>query len=303
MATAGDKYVPDSSPSGGCNHFPFNAGWSGSNGEWRYQAVFTATQLGSTPFILTGLSWAPCSTGTFAAKKFQIRVAHLSGAPTNNMDSNLGRSPTIVRNEGPITWQPQNATWSPIPLDCPFAYDGRSSLVVEVRYAGGAVSGGFSGPVVRASVAPRIYAYGTGAYTNATGSNPSNAAFKVRITHADVTPSSAAPSIGSTVGLLLDSYPEAGGFYMAASSFGTGPFMLGCWTVKLDADPLFLVTLLNLAPTLFQSYQANLDKAGQAKAAVAIPRLPALVGISIHTAFMVPTAGVISDTGSFKIDK
>jgi hypothetical protein len=305
-AVAGDTYVASSAPTGGCNHFPFNPTWSGSNGEWRYQGVFTATQLGNAPLLITGLSFAPCSTGGFTAKQLEIRMNNLPPLMHSTaFDTNIGASPTVVRIGAPITWNVTASTWCAIPLDCPHLYDGKSDLVVEVRYMGGGLTGSFTGPVVRDSVAPRYYAYGTGAYTTTTATGTGTAAFRVRLTHADVTPSTLSPSIGTTVNLALDSYPDAGGNYVTASSFGTGPFMVGCWPVKLDVDSLFFITVNNLVPTVFQNYQGVLDATGQATAAVAIPNVNALVGIILSNAFAVVGPGgltVVSDNGVFRIN-
>ncbi|MBN2492913.1 MAG: hypothetical protein JXQ29_18835 [Planctomycetes bacterium] len=305
-AAAGDIYVPDSTPSGTCNNFPFNPNWSGANGEWRYQAVFTAAQLGNTPLLITGLSLAPCSTGVFTATTFEIRMNNLTPSTHSTaLDTNIGASPTVVRGAAAFTWNTTNATWSPLAFTCPHQYDGKSDLVVEVRYIGGAMSGGFGGTVARAGAAPRYFVYGTGAYTGTTGTSGGLTGFKVRLTCADVTPSTLGPSIGTTVKLALDSYPDAGVSYVCASSLGAGPFMVGCWPVKLSVDGIFLITANNMLPALFQNYQGVLDASGQATAAVNIPNIPVLVGIGVYTAFAGVAPGgltVVSDNGLFRIN-
>jgi hypothetical protein len=302
---AGDVYVATNSTSGGANHFPFNAAWSGSNGEWRYQAVFTATQLGNKPFLITGLSFVPGSTGTFAAKQFEIRMSNLAGSPTTGFDTNLGKTPTVVRKATSIVWNVTLSTWCAIPFDCPHMYDGKSNLVVEVRYAGGSLSGGFSGPVVRDSVAMRYYAYGTGTYSATTATGSGTAAFRVRLTYAELVPGSASPSIGTSVKLGFDSYPDAGNTYAVASSFQAAKYMVGCWPLELEFDSLFFLTVNNLIPGICQKYRGTLDKNGQGAAVVAIPKLKALVGIPVHSAFAATNkAGltVISDSAVFKIN-
>ena len=303
---AGDVYVASNSTSGGANHFPFNANWSSANGEWRYQAVFTAAQLGNKPFLITGLSFVPGSTGGFAAKQFEIRMNNLTPSThSTGFDTNLGKSPTVVRYAAPLVWNLTASTWCAIPFNCPHMYDGSSDLVVEVRYAGGSISGGFTGPVVRDSVAPRYYAYGTGTYSATTATGTGTSAFRVRLTHADLTPSSTSPSIGTGVKLALDSYPDAGTLYVVASSFGNGPNMIGCWPLKLDVDPLFVISVNNLAPSIFQHYQGTLDTSGKGTAAIVIPKLNALVGFVVHSAFAGTAKSgltVISDSGVFKIN-
>jgi len=287
-AWAGDTFVPDNNPTTGINnHFPFNAGWTGSNGEWRYQAIYTATHLGNKPFVITDISLSPDSTGTFTAKELEFRMSHTTSAPSATFATNLP-NPVQVLHATNFTWNPQKDTWTPFALACPFVYNGVDSLTIEVRYRGGAISGGFNGPVKRVSgYGTRIYTYGTGAYTAASGSNGGTTAWKIRITHADLTPSTATVSIGKPISLLLDDSADAGKFYFCASSLGTGKIPLGCWTVDLAMDGLFFVTMLNLAPSVFQNYQGILDPAGQAKAVVNVPANPGLVGVKIASSYVV----------------
>lgn len=302
-APAGDTYVPDSTPSGICNVIPFSPTFSNANGEWRYQAVLPAASLGSQPLTITGLSLAPCASDTFTATTFEVRMSNLApNQHSTNMDANMGAAPTVVRAAGPFSWTVQNnMTWQSIPLDCPHAHDGASDLVVEVRFTGATSTGNIG--MSRAGVAQRYYASGTGAYSRATASGSGLAAFKVRLSHADVTPSTTMPSVGSLVTLALDSYPDAGQIFVAASSFAQAPIRIGCWSLNLLPDELFKLTVNNALPSVFVNYQGVLDANGQATATVAIPQAPSLAGLPVHTAFATFDTGLrsISSTGSFLI--
>ena len=304
-APAGDTYIPDSTPSGTCNVIPFSPTWPNANGEWRYQAVMPASLMGGKPLLVSGFSLAPCGTGNFTTTTFEIRMNNLPpNTHGSNMDTNIGLAPSVVKIAAPFAWNiTTTGTWQAIKLDCPHVYDGNSDLVIEVRYSGG-MAPGFIG-MARAGVAQRYYVFGAGAYSNPTASGSGSAAFKVRLTQADITPSSATPSIGTTVNLALDSFPNAGQLYVCASSFSQASIPIGCWTLPLALDDLFKVTTQNLLPSIFQNYQGTLDANGQATASVNIPNFGGLVGIAINTAFVTfdPTTSTqaISRAGTFKI--
>jgi len=302
-ALATDSCLPDCSPTAGaCNHFPFNPTWQNAAGEWRYQAVFTPQQLGGLRRV-TDLSFASCSgSGTFRAQVFEVRMSHLPGPPTTSFAGNLPR-PVVVRNPLPIVWGPVTDRWVSIRLDCPFDYNGIDNLTVELRYTGGTISGGFMGPTYDAGLAPRIYAYGPGAF----GTVPSGAlegfAFKVRFTQADVTVAGGNPVPGGTVNLLADDSADAGLQYIAASSLGSGPFLIGCWPVELSVDVVLVLSLTNALPAVFVNYQSVLDFEGRATLVLNLPASQALVGLSLHTVFQVfsPVGSVFSRSGAFTI--
>ncbi len=302
-APAGDTYVPDPAPSGICNVIPFSPTFLSANGEWRYQAVLPAATLGSQPLTITGLSLAPCASDTFTATLFEVRMNNLTpNQHTTNMDANIGPAPTVVRNAGPFTWAVQNnSTWQAIKLDCPHVFDGASDLVIEVRFSGAMSSANIG--MQRAGAAQRYYAAGIGAYSASMATGSGMAAFKVRLTHADVTPNNTMPSVGSLVNLAFDSYPDAGQIFIAASSFAQAPIRIGCWSMNLLPDGLFKLTVNNSLPSVFVNYQGFLDANGQATASVVIPQVPSLAGLPVHTAFATFDTGLrsISSTGSFLI--
>jgi hypothetical protein len=221
---------------------------------------------------------------------------------STSLDKNVGSASTVVREAKALTWKVTTDTWCAIPFDRPHMYDGKSDLVVEVRYIGG--SGG--GSVKRDGVAPRYYKYGAGAYSAPTGSYGSLAAFRVRLTHADLTPAPPNPSINTTVKLSFDSFPDAGEAYAVASAFFPAAYVVENWPLGLEFDPLFFLTVHNLIPSICRDYRGTLDAAGRGTAEVDIPNLTVLIGIPVYSAFAATDKTgltVISDTGLFKIDK
>jgi len=303
-AQATDRCVADCTPSTGtaCNNFPFNANWPGASGEWRYQAVYTAAQLGNVPFRVTDISFAACiNAGTFTAANFEVRMNHLTGAPTTLMDANIGATPTTVYGPAPITYAVPLNQWTPIGLTCHFDYNGIDSLIIEVRYTGGSLMG-WGGTAYRNGVAARIYAFGPGAFSVMTGAMDL-AAIKIRITAGDVVASPPNPAPGGGVNLVMDASSDPNLNYVLASSLGLGPIPIGCKLLNLSPDGLFLVTANNLFPSIFAQYQGTLSATGQATGIVNLPMLPPL-GIQVHSAFVtIGPNGIktVSSTGTFTL--
>ena len=120
---------------------------------------------------------------------------------------------------------------------------------------------------------------------------------------------SGTPRPGATVNLVLTAANDAGLFYQAGSSLGTGPILVGNRRIGLSPDLLLQVSAGNLWPWIFTNYRGTLDQRGQAAPAIHFPNLPALIGTRIHTAFLTldPAApsGIrsISDTLTFSVTK
>jgi len=115
------------------------------------------------------------------------------------------------------------------------------------------------------------------------------------------------PNPGKAVDLYLQSPGDKGRLYIMGSSLGTGPIPIGTRKLNLSPDDLLLVTVSNYLPSIFYNYQNTLDAKGEAQAQIRIPNTPALIGLRIHTAYVVidPTApqGVrtISNTFTFSV--
>ena len=119
--------------------------------------------------------------------------------------------------------------------------------------------------------------------------------------------SSGTPRPGGVMSYKLSAVFDAGRPYQVGSSLGTGPIPLGGLSLGLSLDNLLVVSLAGALPGIFQGYSGVIDSSGQAAAAIRIPPFPALVGTTIHSAFLTvnPAApqGIrsISNTESFQI--
>ena len=300
QAQSNDIYIPDNNPASGiCNHFPFNAAWSGASGEWRYHGFFTAQQMGSTACLISDISFAPCSSGTFAATKFQVRLSHTTASSiTAAMNSNLP-NPVVVIPEGPFTWNPVNQQWTPLTIVTPFSYNGTDNVVVEIRYTGGTISGGFAGPVLRAGVAQRVYTFGQGAYNSNAGTNGGNTAFKIKFSCAGTyLMAVGTPRPGNTVDLVLKAPQDMGLPYQVGSSLGNGPIPIDTRTLDLSLDDLLKISVQGLLPSVLQRYSGFISATGQGVAKIALPNNKALVGVKFYSAFLTIKAGEPSNVKS-----
>lgn len=117
------------------------------------------------------------------------------------------------------------------------------------------------------------------------------------------------PRIGTTYPMDLASLSEPGmGYVVAVSSTGIGSVLQidARRYVPLIPDPFFFVAVGNLLPTVFNDFHGLLGAAGTAQAKLVIPNAGALVGTSVHAAFVTyagSAIGVISNPHSFKIVK
>lgn len=125
---------------------------------------------------------------------------------------------------------------------------------------------------------------------------------------APVTLSTMSPlGMGRPTPLLLRASQHADQFYVAASSFGLGPIVLGNEYLALTVDALLLASLGGTTPTLFGGYAGQLDGAGAASAAISLPLFSALRGVAITTGYVVldasaPQGLVASDTLHLIVD-
>ena len=187
-------------------------------------------------------------------------------------------------------------------------------------YYCGFIGGAFADAAACVAVTPTGTAYVAGQTASTQASFPvkvgpdltyngfRNDAFVAKLEHLMLT-GSGSTRRGGTVALLLEAPTDASLSFQLGSSYGTGPLWLGTRWVFLSPDSLLAVSVNGLWPSVFQGYRGVLDIRGQATAQINIPRLQALIGTRIHTAFITldPAApsGIrsISNTFSFSITK
>jgi len=97
----------------------------------------------------------------------------------------------------------------------------------------------------------------------------------------------AVPQIGTTIPLALDSPADAGKPYHLAASFGNAGIQYGGKTIPLTQDPLYMLTVANSSPQMFQNYVGFLNGSGKATASLVVPNSSALVGVTVYHAFLV----------------
>ena len=287
-AVADEVYVPDSNPStGGSNAIPFWAEWSAINGSIRYQALYSAAQLGNKAFVIKEISFAANYTGSFSATQFQVRISHVTATTLNPMmDLNIPSPVTCY--DGTISFPTTVGTWAPLGLTGSFSYNGTDNLVVDVRYFGGktTLTGSGSQGRFRSAAINRSWAYQNYNATQQSGSD-SLAGLKTRFTVDFITISaSGKPNPGGTVTLDLSAPADGGLPYQIGSSLGTGPIPIDTRQLGLSLDALLDVTVNGYLPMIFKNYAGILDAAGKGKGTIDIPNLPALVGVKFHSAFV-----------------
>jgi len=107
---------------------------------------------------------------------------------------------------------------------------------------------------------------------------------------------------GTSVHLSLRASNHPGHGYLVATSATPGLLQIDHRFLRMGWDPILATSIWLGAPSIFQDYAGFLGTNGQAKATLAIPNIPTLVGIKLHTAFMVRdpgarfTLGLISNT-------
>jgi hypothetical protein len=312
IPAAGDEiYVPGNNPAlGAGNYWPWD---TGTSPEWRYQLLFTAAQLNSKAGVIKDIAFAPITTGTHTSQKFEMTFSHTTAVGlASTWASNLP-NPVTVYPEGPLTWNPVKDTWSPIGLQRTFTYNGVDNLVVDLRYFGGVMSGGFSGFCRSdngwATTILRSWDNRAGAYTSPTALSANrNLGLITRFTIDLVTiVGSGVTRPGGKVTLALNAPADPGLTYQVGSSLGLGPTPIGSRMLQLSLDDLLVVSVGGFLPGIFQNYAGKLDLKGQGQAAIQILNDARLVGVRIHTAFLTLDASApqgvrsISQAFSFSI--
>lgn len=300
LARAGDKYHPDANASqGSCATMPW------STAEIRYQTFVPAATLGAQPLVVSEIAFAPCASGIFSATQLEIRMAHFTGSKLSTIfASNFNGNLTTVMS-GPVNWTHTQDQWSDVGLTSTFAYNGTDNLLIEVRFLG--ATGSVQCHAANA-VRSRFNA-SRGAYnTPYAGPFAILQSPKMRVTFNEtVLSGTGSPAPGGTVLLALLSTPDPNLPYQLGSSLGTGPIPIDTRRLGLSPDPLLVITVLGALPLVFQGYVGKLDAAGKAAAKIAIPPIPALKGLRLHSAFLTLQASApsgvksISNTFTFTI--
>jgi len=304
--------IPDDVYSNSGNCIPFSQCIGG--GEARYQWYIDRKFIGCAGFI-KDIDIRPTSTFSFTADDFEIRISHTTQtAHSSNLNTNLP-APVVVHPAAKASFSGTNATWSSLGLKSTFAYDGTSHLTIEARMRNLLATP--SSTVFSDSVSitgfTRTYALGSGTYNTATTTTSRThvgGALKIRLHFAlAALTGSGTTRPGGVVTLALAAPSDVGLPYQLGSSLGTGPIPIDTRQLNLSPDDLLRVSVNDLWPWIFAAYRGVMDNQGQAKAAINIPNLAALIGVRIHTAFVTVSPSApsglqsISNTFSFSVTK
>ena len=284
-------YVPSNTPTlGTANAFPFNTT------NMRYQALIRATELNSTPALITGFGLAPSGSGTLSYGPVTMKMAHLA-SPTlsTTFDANLAAGAVTTMDVPAFVWPVTLNTWNDIDLQTPFLYNGVDNLVVEFL-----VTARVTGMAMRRDTTnQRVY---LGSYSGQlTGTDGGLTAFKMRVITGDATTAtfgrgcvgsnaltptvsfSGSSQIGQTLNhLLANTLPNAFCFLVLGFS--------SAFPYPIDLTPQGFPgcqAYVNAATTL----GTFADGAGAATLSTGLPNDPGLVGLTLYSQWAALDAG------------
>jgi hypothetical protein len=284
-------YIPTNTPTvGTANAFPFNTT------DMRYQALIRATELNSTPALITGFALAPASSGTLEYGPVTMKMAHLA-SPTlsTTFDTNLAAGAVTTMDVPSFVWPVTANTWMEIDLQTPFFYNGVDNLVVEFL-----VTARVTGAAMRRDATnQRVY---LGGYTGQlTGTDGGNTAFKMRVITGDASLAtfgrgcvgsntlrptasfSGTSQLGQTLNHdLTNALPNAP--CIAAFGFTSAPpFPIDLSFLGFTGCRAYIDAVITLG--------AVADGAGAATVPIVIPAAPSLVGFLFYSQWIAIDGG------------
>lgn len=296
-----EAFVPDSVTSAGVGQLmPFGLPGFASV---RFQEIFPAANLPNQPIRITALGVSRVLPGVaFSAQQVQVRMGHTTVglSPSTTFATNIGAFPTVLADESAgYTFDAPLVGWGDLPLTGSFGYDGVRDICFEFRYRGTASTVIALGAAFGAL--PRIYSVNApDNYAATSGIAQPSGGLKFRLTYttANVLLASDSVQLGNNATVTLHGV-QPGANYAIAASFGQSPQTILGYTVRLDDDALFRLSLSGLAPTLFQGYVGVADKVGTATATLSVPAVPALAGLAVyHAAITFGSNGDATNTAS-----
>lgn len=295
LGTAQSFVVPPGTTpvNGACNSHPFNTT------DMRYQAQVRAVELGNTPGIISGIAFAPCTSGVRSMRQIRVRLAHFNGGTmSTTFDANLtapGPAQTVL-DTTEHHWHMVANTWNEIGLQVPFSYNGVDDLVVELLVIG---SSGVSGAVRREGTNQRVF---LGGYTGqTTGTNGGNNAFKLKLCFGDASTQLFGQSCQGSAGIpafALHGTAQLGTNLdlVCSSALPSSPvyFMAG-FDTRRPVFPFDLGFAGASGCTLYHDITASAgvltDPAGTATLTLAVPTAAPIAGIALYASALVLDLG------------
>ncbi len=289
-------------------HFPSDTPSSGTRNGWPWLFASTTGRFvqfldpaksdlsTGAPLKITDVAFAregPQSTLFKCSRDFQLRMSHLNTtstfttAPSPTFADDLGPCPTnlIHRRTGFIYSTPTANVWHDIGTECDFGWDGKSIIVLEIRFRGHDTALGFS--CWADSGIPRGWANApTADNYDAPTATLTSASFglKTRVAfvkdHICLVPETTQLGVGSLVSLVGF---KPGSAFQIGASLGQTPTPVGNCNICLDADAILWASL-NVGPPVFGRYAGISDANGNGTGRFRPPANPALAGLCIYHA-------------------
>lgn len=295
---AQNYYIPDNNAAAGaCNVIPF--GSTAPSTTWSnqiYQTIVNASDLGGIPNIITGISFAPCGTGSYRGRLIEVVLDHIPAGPlSTTFASNLTPNAVTVLSAPDYVWHTTGNSWMEIGLQNYFVYDGVSDLVVQVTSYDGTAPNGY-----HRDVRQRVYA------TSWTGSPPAtgtsgNAAAKIGISMLTASASTYGEGCRGSNSLApqhaITGIPQPGQG-VAFQLQGALPLSLSFFVLGFTSSFPYPLDLGAFgAPGCTQYVSADsanallTDAAGVASQSVRLPNSSALIGLLVWSQFACVDAG------------
>lgn len=177
-ATAQNYFIPDNlSNVGTCNVIPFGSTSPGAFSNQKYQCKATVADLGAVANVITGLGFAPCSSGACSYDFIEVVIDHHpAGAPLDpTFANNLSGTAVTVLSASNYIWNVQGDQWNEIGLQDLFVFNGVDDIVIQVETVNAIGTGGF-----HRDTRQRLYWFASSGTPPATGTL-GNAALKFEV--------------------------------------------------------------------------------------------------------------------------
>ncbi len=170
---AQNYYIPDNDATSGTpNVIPFGQPSPGTFSNCRMHVRTTAAELGNLPNLITGLGFAPSSSGSAHFDTLEVVMDHIppTQAFSTVFANNLTANAMTVLSVSDYTWNVTGDVWNEIGLQGLFPYNGVDDLVIEITTTNGTAPSG-----MRRDSNQRIYSRSATAPAPSTGISSSSA--------------------------------------------------------------------------------------------------------------------------------
>jgi len=278
-------------------------GWTTVNGSWAINnGRLYATGSGWRYINRTGLTAKDCVMDaeffliTSALQFGGLTARHPGGSSTTNLvmckiQNNSSPGPATAFNRCYIYERPGASVYKDVPIPRPTSVFCR--MIILDKNAWMLVDADKNG-IFEMVVGPKVL---TSVFTSGLAGMNSYGPCEMdnfKFYNAVIINDSGNPTPRPGVALQFNLRGKPSHSYQAASSLGRTGIPIGSGRIiPLAADPLFFLSASGAAPAMFANYSYSLDPGGNGFVRIALPKLPALVGITFFTAFVTfDTSGI-----------